>query len=316
MKLKSLFTSFLLSGIFIWLFSATSYLFFTMENVKIEDKNNIVTTINNLWYNVDKVNSINWECKELQTSSKIIISYEWKCIQMDLSRVQYLKYLEKYIPFLILTSIIFYLLMLNWMKINKGQIVLDGNEDEIYSNIMERKNDLQSIGFVNIWLFNNKLQEFIKWLRYYYFKTWNIGIVNDNLIRIMWYVNWHWLFHLWKDIKRNMGQMNWEFFKQNKMYSDYYISKFKEYTTLYNTSFIQLFLFVIWFIFLHSIITMAIVPELSNSFLYYLYNTTSIASNLGWEITFTSEIGMIYWIYLQISGLMLFWLMISTLNEK
>jgi len=67
---------------------------------------------------------------------------------------------------------------------------------------------------------------------------------------------------------------------------------------LFNSFFLQL---IIWW---------------DKSFLYYMYETTSIISNLWWDINFNSNIWYAYWIYLQFSWILLFWLLIWIFEKR
>jgi len=46
------------------------------------------------------------------------------------------------------------------------------------------------------------------------------------------------------------------------------------------------------------------------------YETMSILSNLWWNVEFKDTIWYIYWVYLQISWVLFFWLLVSILWKK
>jgi len=85
-------------------------------------------------------------------------------------------------------------------------------------------------------------------------------------------------------------------------------------TTKYWTSEMQLLIFILIFTFINSI-WLGIIINSQNLWFNY-YETMSILSNLGWNIEFKSSLWIIYGVYLQITGVIFFWILVNIIWKK
>jgi hypothetical protein len=111
--------------------------------------------------------------------------------------------------------------------------------------------------------------------------------------------------------------LEWEFFKETKIYDSFFYNKFFQYISLYNTSPLQLFFFTTIFLISNAFLLSIIYSwweVWDYSFLFYLYNIISLSDNLWAEIDMTfSTISMIFWIYVQLFWIIIFWILLNVI---
>lgn len=105
------------------------------------------------------------------------------------------------------------------------------------------------------------------------------------------------------------------YFLKTKNFYWYIINFFNLIVSNYMTSALTLLFFLNLFILFNSFFLQLIIWWDKN-FLYYMYETTSIISNLWWDVNFNSNIWYAYWIYLQFSWILLFWLLIWIFEKR
>ena len=118
-------------------------------------------------------------------------------------------------------------------------------------------------------------------------------------------------------IHRNLLEKEW--FRIEKRYGKYIWNILSYLSSVYYTSSIQLGLFVCIYIIFNAIILQSIYTDwsINSSFLYYFTQVTSIASNLWGSIDLTrTTVELIYYVYLQVTGLILFGILIWIITRK
>ena len=102
---------------------------------------------------------------------------------------------------------------------------------------------------------------------------------------------------------------------KNKKYFKYFLNFSSFIISYYMTSSTSLLIFLIIFIYFNSNF-LQLITWWNHQFLYYMYETMSIVSNLWWDVNFNSNIWYIFWIYLQLSWILLFWLLIWIFEKR
>jgi len=120
-------------------------------------------------------------------------------------------------------------------------------------------------------------------------------------------------------IRIQQGLLEREWFLIEKRYSSYIWNTLNYITSIYFNSSIQLLFFVSIYLAVNAFILQTIYSEWfqNSSYLFYLTQTTSIASNLWGDISLINNpIELWFSIYLQITWLLLFWILIWVITKK
>jgi len=106
--------------------------------------------------------------------------------------------------------------------------------------------------------------------------------------------------------------------KLNKRYISYIWNKFFRLSSLYITSFLQLFLFIMFVRYVNWQILKIIWfwKDWDNTFLNYFNESISVMSNLGWNFTYVTAPELIFNIWNQMIWVVLFALMLWVLNQR
>ena len=101
----------------------------------------------------------------------------------------------------------------------------------------------------------------------------------------------------------------------------YYLwNKFFQLSSKYITSFVQLFLFILFSAYVSTKIMIIIFwtwqSSSDNEFLNYFDEVFSVMSNLWWHMNYVTNSELIFHLWIQVIGVVLFWLLISILVDK